>query len=100
MAVLWCTRLALNIKPSWVPQLVYLSGLECSEVYSCFSALYKAYDSHADDAKLRAELTGPSKRINFKLELPKEKPNRCQSKGVNQSSQMVISTACGSGDNS
>ena len=58
MAIVWCTRKALDIKPSWNPDcFARLSGLNAGDVYSCFASLYKAYDPHVDENKLRCEMT-------------------------------------------
>jgi len=58
MAVVWCTRKALDVRPSWNADcFARLSGLNAADVYSCFATLYKAYDPHVDEKKLRCELT-------------------------------------------
>lgn len=57
MAVVWCMRKALDVRPSWDPDcFAMLSGLNASDVYSCFVSLYKAYDPHSEETKLRLEM--------------------------------------------
>ena len=59
MAVVWCTRKALDVRPSWNADcFARLSGLNSTDVYSCFASLYKAYDPHVDENKLRCEMEG------------------------------------------
>jgi hypothetical protein len=58
MAVVWCTRKALDVRPSWNSDcLSRLSGFTATDVYCCFAALYKVYDPHYDEVKMRCEIT-------------------------------------------
>lgn len=99
MAVVWCTRKALDVKPSWQSEcFAKLVGLEASEVFSCFVSLYKAYDPHVDEAKLRLEM-GEQRPEKQKRQILLEVP--CLDLVNGSGSQIcAISTACGSGDNS
>jgi hypothetical protein len=99
MAVIWCTRKALDVKPSWSADcFARLSGLDAIDVYSCFVSLYKAYDPHSDEAKLRLELPD-SRAEKQKRQILLEVP--CLELANGSGSQIcAISTACGSGDNS
>jgi len=91
MAIIWCTRHALSIKPSWTPALSQLSGLQASECFTAFKQLYRAYEPQVDEVKLRLQL--PDQKPIHYLEVPID---------INRSSSHLCgnSTTCGSGENS
>ena len=91
IATIWCTRMALSLRPSWSPALTHLSGLAQADCFSVFVSVYKAFDPHINECKLRQELTvlKPNNFLDVPIDINRSGSHLCGN-----------STACGDSEES